>query len=87
MTKDELTSLLENNVTLIELGFNAAKSIFIGSELRKQENLLNEQFKFENFKKAIFDDVIKNTELEKEPAEATEKEEVNEENTEPCTTE
>lgn len=87
MTKDELTSLLENNVTLIELGFNAAKSIFIGSELRKQENLLNEQFKFENFKKAIFDDVIRNTELEKEPAEGTEKEEVNGENTEPCTTE
>lgn len=87
MTKDELTSLLENNVTLIELGFNAAKSLFIGSELRKQETALNEQFKFERFKQAIFDDVIKNTKLEEDPAEGTEKEEVNEEKDESCTTE
>lgn len=87
MTKDELTSLLENNVTLIELGFNAAKSLFIGSELRKQETALNEQFKFERFKQAIFDDVIKNTELEEDPVEDTEKEEVNGEKDQSCTTE
>ena len=72
MTKEELKAMLESNSTLIELGFNAARALFIRKELRDMEQSLNEEINFPKFKEAIFQDIVNSSALEEKKEEKEE---------------
>lgn len=72
MTKEELKAMLESNSTLIELGFNAARALFIRKELRDMEQSLSEEINFPKFKEAIFQDIVNSSVLEEKKEEKEE---------------
>lgn len=72
MTKEELKAMLESNSTLIELGFNAARALFIRKELRDMEQSLSEEINFPKFKEAIFQDIVNSSALEEKKEEKEE---------------
>lgn len=69
MTKEELKAMLESNSALIELGFNAARALFIRRELRDLEQSLSEEINFSKFKEVIFQDIVNNSTLEEKKEE------------------